>query len=114
MHSSSLHTVERVLWTAGAQDGYLIVEDGAAINEIALCSSAENEFVSGAAGDIYGEYDHTFSGSGDGAVLEGHNIVTTLTSSTSSSLVNVVVLSRFALHCTVFIWSDLLFQGPAI
>ena len=81
--------------TVGAQDGYLIVEDGAATNEIALCSSAENKYVSGAAGDIYGEYDHTFSGSGDGAVLEGHNIVTTMTSSTSSSLVNVVALSRF-------------------
>ena len=95
---------------AGAQDGYLIVEDGAIISEVALCSSADNEFVSGAAGDIYGNYDHTFSGAGDGAVLEGHNIVTTLTSSTSSGLVNVVTLSRCAaLHGAI--WANSLFSG---
>ena len=80
---------------AGAQDGYLIVEDGASISEIALCSSSENTFIAAGAEAIYGEYDHTFSGAGDGAILNGHNVITTLTSSTNSGLLNVVVLSRY-------------------
>ena len=79
---------------AGKQDGYLIAASGSSVTSIALCSGSSDEFISDAAQLIYDEYDHTFSGATDGAVLRGHSIVATEVSPLTSGLLVVAALSR--------------------
>ena len=73
--------------TTGASDGFLLAASGLSVDSIYLASKSSDPFISDAAQQIYGEYDHTFSAT-DSSLIEGHNIVMASASTTFASLVS--------------------------
>ena len=97
--------------TTGATDGFLLAASGLSVDSIYLASKSSDPFISDAAQQIYGEYDHTFSAT-DGSLIEGHNIVMASASTTFSTLVSRTFSPSFSssaflgmieLRCSLFL-----------